>query len=58
MINELRLAKIVEGDNYLQCTCPTCNYGEGYLDYICLEFCKEEIIICETCGTEFIGLVT
>ena len=55
---KLPVAWIVEGTMSLQCCCPHCEYGEGYSDSFIYGQANKEVVKCDKCGTEFVGLVT
>ena len=50
-------ANIIEGTASLQCACPDCEYGEGYLESFIPEFSEQQVVKCPTCELEFIALV-
>ena len=52
----LPLGWIVEGTNSYQCACPSCKYGEGYLETISGSWSNIKPVVCETCGLEFLAL--
>lgn len=47
---------IIEGTSSLQCICPVCDYGDGYVSNVVPVAASPHTVKCSTCKTTFLSI--
>lgn len=55
-VQDISYGKVFEGTSQIQCVCPVCEYGEGYMESFIPDLVETRIVTCDNCGTTFYGV--